>query len=146
VVPEPRRDGEGGIDCRHCAGTEEPIVFSDENWIAVLRSFSPLLGVMLLTRQHYDSFTNLPANLQAEFGVLAARIDQALLDLGDVARVHLYRWGDGSAHFHVHFVPRPLGRLDLRYYYLPLWERHLPPRPAEHIERVRLSLAEALAT
>src|ERR1051326_6390696 len=93
IVPEPARDGEHGVDCRHCRGPEEPVLFSDDHWVAVLRDFSPLLGVMLFSRDHYDSFADLPPELQAEFGPLAARIDQALLNLGDVARVHLYRWG-----------------------------------------------------
>jgi diadenosine tetraphosphate (Ap4A) HIT family hydrolase len=145
VVPEPPRDGEHGVNCRHCASPEEPVVFSDEHWIAVLRDFSPLLGVMLFTRDHHDSFCDLSPQLQSQFGPLAGRIERALLELGDVARVHLYRWGDGSAHFHVHFIPRPLGLLDLRWFYLPLWERRLPAPAPEQIERARVSLTAALS-
>ena len=54
------------------------------------------------------------------------RIDAALLDLPDVARTHLYRWGDGGAHFHVWFMPRPLGMLQAQGMMLPLWEDVLP--------------------
>lgn len=132
------------MDCRHCAGPEEPVVFADDHWTAVLRDFSPLLGVMLFSREHYDSFVDLPLELQEEFGPLTARIEQALLDLGEIARVHLYRWGDGSAHFHVHFIPRPLGLLDLRWFYLPLWERQMPPAAPEHVEHVRTALTASL--
>ena len=45
---------------------------------------------------------------------------------GDVGRVHLYRWGDGGAHFHVWFMPRPLGMLEASGMMLPLWEDVLP--------------------
>ena len=146
VIPEPLRDGEAGRPCQHCDGPQEPVVWEDESWRVLLRDFSPLLGVMLVSREHHDSFADLPPALQSEFGVLAARIDRALLDLGDTARVHVYRWGDGSAHFHVHFIPRPLGLLDLRWYHLPLWEDRLPKPSEEEIERVRWRLAAALAS
>jgi hypothetical protein len=43
-----------------------------------------------------------------------------------VGRVHLYRWGDGGAHFHVWFIPRPLGMLEATGMALPLWEDVLP--------------------
>ena len=42
------------------------------------------------------------------------------------ARVHLYRWGDGGAHFHVWFLPRPLGMVEAHGMMLPLWEDVLP--------------------
>ena len=46
--------------------------------------------------------------------------------LGDVGRVHLYRWGDGGAHFHVWLLPRPLGMIEAAGMMLPLWEDALP--------------------
>ena len=54
------------------------------------------------------------------------RVERAILALGDVGRVHLYRWGDGGAHFHVWFMPRPLGMLEASGMMLPLWEDVLP--------------------
>jgi len=57
--------------------------------------------VWLTTRIHVDAFADLPSDLAADFGVLACRIDRALLDLPGTARTHVYRWGDGGAHFHV---------------------------------------------
>ena len=57
---------------------------------------------------------------------LPAGIERAILSLGDVGRVHLYRWGDGGAHFHVWFLPRPLGMLEAKNHMLPLWEDVLP--------------------
>ena len=49
-----------------------------------------------------------------------------MLARGDVGRVHLYRWGDGGAHFHVWFLPRPLGMVEAAGAMLPLWEDVLP--------------------
>lgn len=49
----------------------------------------------------------------------------------DVARVHLYRWGDGGAHFHVWLMPRPLGMVEAGGMMLPLWEHVLPDVPDE---------------
>ncbi len=48
------------------------------------------------------------------------------MGLGDVARVHVNRWGDGGAHFHLWFMPRPLGMLQLRGSMLPMWLELLP--------------------
>ena len=58
--------------------------------------------------------------------LLAASVERAILSLGGIARVHLHRWGDGGAHFHVWFLPRPLGMLEARGMMLPLWEDVLP--------------------
>jgi hypothetical protein len=44
-----------------------------------------------------------------------------------VARVHVNRWGDGSAHLHLWFLARPYGRLQLRGTFLSLWDDILPP-------------------
>jgi hypothetical protein len=47
--------------------------------------------------------------------------------------VHVYRYGDGGAHLHVWFVPRPLGMLEARREMLMLWENRLPPASAAEI-------------
>ena len=60
---------------------------------------------------------------------MVARVERAILGLGDLARVHVYRWGDGSAHFHVWFYPRPLGMLEAKREMLPLWADLLPEAP-----------------
>ena len=99
---------------------------------------------MRTTRIHVDSFADLPSGLAADFGVLAGRIDRALLALANVARVHLYRWGDGGAHFHVWFLPRPLGMLQAQKMMLPLWEELLPEAPAEAIADAKKRIAASL--
>ena len=67
-----------------------------------------------------------------------------VLALGDVGRVHVYRWGDGGAHFHVWFVPRPLGRLDMSGPHLMAWEDVLPPASDEQIADAGRRIAAAL--
>jgi diadenosine tetraphosphate (Ap4A) HIT family hydrolase len=127
-IPEPARRGEeGGPPCRICSGETTPPVWSDDNWTLHAPVAGSLPGtVWLASRAHVDSFSDLPDALAADFGRVAARIERAILALGDVARVHLYRWGDGGAHFHVWFLPRPLGMLEASGMMLPLWEDALP--------------------
>ena len=75
---------------------------------------------------------------------MAARVERAILALGDVGRVHLYRWGDGGAHFHVWFMPRPLGMLEASGMMLPLWEDVLPNVTDEELADAAKRVAAAL--
>jgi diadenosine tetraphosphate (Ap4A) HIT family hydrolase len=109
-------------------------VWSDDNWTLHPPVKGSLPGaVWLASRVHVDSFSDLPDELAADFGRVAARVERAILALGDVARVHLYRWGDGGAHFHVWFLPRPLGMVEASGMMLPLWEDALPNVPDEEL-------------
>jgi diadenosine tetraphosphate (Ap4A) HIT family hydrolase len=83
-------------------------------------------AVWLASRSHVDSFCDLPPDAASTFVDVVARVERGILSLGDVARVHLYRWGDGAAHFHVWLIPRPLGMLEAKGMMLPLWEDVLP--------------------
>ena len=128
VIPEPPRRGEpGGEPCGICSGKATSAVWSDEHW-----SLHPPVGgslrgaVWLASREHVDSFSDLPPNVAADFGRVVAKVERGILSLGDAARVHLYRWGDGGAHFHVWMLPRPLGMLEAHGMMLPLWEDVLP--------------------
>jgi diadenosine tetraphosphate (Ap4A) HIT family hydrolase len=128
VVPEPPRRGEpGGEPCAICEGDTTTAVWSDEHFTLHPPVNGSLPGtVWLASRAHVDSFKDLPPDAAAAFAPLAGRIERAILARGDVARVHLYRWGDGGAHFHVWFLPRPLGMLEAKNHMLPLWEDVLP--------------------
>jgi hypothetical protein len=58
--------------------------------------------------------------------------------------VHLYRWGDGGAHFHVWFLPRPLGMIEGYGMMLPLWEDALPNVPGEQLAEAARRVAAAM--
>jgi hypothetical protein len=128
VIPEPHRRGEpGGPPCGVCDGSSTTAVWGDDLWTL----HPPVGGSMpgslwMASREHADSFMDLSPQAQTGFGVVVARVEKALLSVGDFARVHLYRWGDGGAHFHVWFMPRPLGMLEATGMMLPLWEDVLP--------------------
>ncbi|MET7748089.1 hypothetical protein [Micromonospora sp. NPDC005367] len=84
--------------------------------------------LILESRSHLD-LGDLPNLLAAELGVMTVRLERAIRSLDDVARVHVNRWGDGSAHLHLWFLARPYGRLQLRGTFLSLWDSILPPIP-----------------
>ncbi len=146
VVPEPPRRGEpGGEPCRICTGGTSDAVWSDERWTLHPPVGGSLPGIVwLASREHADSFSDLSEDTARAFGPIAARIERAILGLGDIARVHLYRWGDGGAHFHVWFIPRPLGMLDASGMMLPLWEDVLPNVPDEDLLAAARRVARAM--
>jgi diadenosine tetraphosphate (Ap4A) HIT family hydrolase len=145
-IPEPPRRGEpGGPPCAICGSKTTSAVWSDDNWTLHPPVGGSLPGVVwLASRVHADSFSDLPEELQADFGRVAARVERAILSLGDVGRVHLYRWGDGGAHFHVWFLPRPLGMLEASGMALPLWEDVLPNVPDEELRAAAERVAAAM--
>jgi diadenosine tetraphosphate (Ap4A) HIT family hydrolase len=145
-IPEPPRRGEpGGPPCGICAGEATAPVWADESWTLHPPVGGSLPGtVWLASRPHVDSFSDLPPSLQEDFGRVAAHVERAILALGDVARVHLYRWGDGGAHFHVWFIPRPLGMVEAQGMMLPLWEDALPNVTDGELREVADRVAEAM--
>jgi diadenosine tetraphosphate (Ap4A) HIT family hydrolase len=126
VVPEPERHDlpEG---CSQCVRADDTFVWVDEHWRLTGYRPTEIPGtVLLMSREHYDSYADMPNELLAELGPLTARIERAVLAIGGVARVHVARWGDGGAHFHLWFLPRPLGALQLRGSMLPMWLDLMP--------------------
>jgi diadenosine tetraphosphate (Ap4A) HIT family hydrolase len=110
---EAPRQGEGGIDCRRCSASDDEYIWTSERWrlLALGPTGLPVV-VMLEPRAHFAEPGDLPDVLAAELGVLLARTERAIRSIGDIGRVHLYRWGDGGAHFHVWLLPRPLGMVE----------------------------------
>ena len=148
VVPEPPRRGEsGGEPCFPCsADSESHRIWSDETWALHNPGQTGLPGsVWLASHAHFDSFSDMPADVAATFAGVCGRVERAVLSLGDVGRVHVYRWGDGGAHFHVWFVPRPLGRLDMSGPLLMAWEDGLPPAADDQIREAGRRIAAAMA-
>jgi len=93
---------------------------------------------------HHD-LEDLPPELAAELGPMIQRVARAIGTLSGVGRVHVNRWGDGSEHFHVWLLPRPLGLWQLRGAMLAVWDDILPPIPREEWEANRQAVAGALA-
>jgi diadenosine tetraphosphate (Ap4A) HIT family hydrolase len=146
VIPEPSRRGEpGGPPCGICSHDTTSAVWSDATWTLHPPVGGSLPGaVWLASREHVDSFSDLPSEAAADFGRIAGRIERAILGLGNIGRVHLYRWGDGGAHFHVWFVPRPLGMLEAAGMMLPIWEDALPNVPDAELRSAAEKIAAAL--
>jgi diadenosine tetraphosphate (Ap4A) HIT family hydrolase len=146
TIPEPPRRGEeGGPPCGICGGAAASPVWSDDRWTLHPPVGGSLPGtVWLASREHADSFSDLSEAVIRDFGVVAARIERAILGLGGFARVHLYRWGDGGAHFHVWFLPRPLGMVDAAGMMLPLWEDVLPNVSDDELRAAAEQIAAAL--
>ncbi len=146
TIPEPPRRGEpGGDPCGICGGAAVTAVWSDDLWTLHPPVHSSLPGtVWLASREHADSFSDLSEEAAQGFGVIAARVERAILGLGGFARVHLYRWGDGGAHFHVWFIPRPLGMVDASGMMLPLWEDVLPNVSDAELRAIAEKVAAAL--
>ncbi|MGD0703933.1 MAG: hypothetical protein ABSA02_29115 [Trebonia sp.] len=144
-LPEPPRLGEGGRECRACLA-RRAAVWSDEHWRLVQLGWEPGVPLVLLleTIAHHD-LADLPDDLAAELGLLTVRIARAVEALPHIARAHVSRWGDGSAHLHVFFFARPAGFAQLRGTCLALWDDLLPAVPAAHRDRDVAAIANALA-
>jgi diadenosine tetraphosphate (Ap4A) HIT family hydrolase len=147
VIPEPPRRGEpGGDPCGICGGQVTDALWHDDLWTLHAPVGGSLPGtVWLASIEHADSFADLSERAAADFGRIVARVERAILSLGGVGRVHLYRWGDGGAHFHVWLLPRPEGMLEARGMMLPLWEDVLPNVPDSHLAAAAQRVADALS-
>lgn len=146
VIPEPPRRGEpGGEPCGICEGGAAEAVWESEHFTLHPPVGGSLPGaVWLASREHVDSFKDLSPAAAAAFGPVIANVEQAILGLGGVGRVHLYRWGDGGAHFHVWLIPRPLGMLQGMGAMLPIWEDVLPNVSDEELAEAARRIATAL--
>jgi hypothetical protein len=143
VAVEPARKGEGTAECVSCNAPDDAYIWISERWRvrAMDRPTGLPMVLILESRSHLD-LGDLPNLLAAELGVMTVRLERAIRSLDGVARVHVNRWGDGSAHLHMWFLARPYGRLQLRGTFLSLWDDILPPIP-ESQWRENLALVAA---
>jgi hypothetical protein len=145
-LPEPPRAGEpGGKPCVKCADPETFVIWRDDQWsVKAFENHGLPFVAVLEPREHYR-LDNLPPELTATLGGVIQRVSGAISRLEAVGRTHFSRWGDGSEHFHLWFLARPLGQMQLRGAMLAIWDDLLPNVPSEqHQEHVRL-VAAALA-
>lgn len=147
VATEPPRKGEDANDCAACTAADDAYIWVSERWrVRAMDRPSGLPMVLILESRSHLDLGDLPNLLAAELGVMTVRLERAVRSLDGVARVHVNRWGDGSAHLHLWFLARPTGRLQLRGTFLSLWDDILPPIPEtqwrENLAHVAAWLAE----
>jgi diadenosine tetraphosphate (Ap4A) HIT family hydrolase len=129
---ESPRQGAGGVDCRRCALGDTDAIWSDDHWlVAPLPEPSGLPVVVLLHPREHCDLDGLPLERQAELGPLIVRVERAVDAVGNIGRVHVGRWGDGSEHFHLWFLARPARMPQLRTSFAAIWDDILPPLPEE---------------
>jgi hypothetical protein len=143
VSVEPPRHGDNPSECGACGAPDEAYIWVSERWrVRSLDRPTGLPMVLILESRSHLDLGDLPNMLAAELGVMTVRLERAVRSLDGVARVHVNRWGDGSAHLHLWFLARPYGRLQLRGTFLSLWDEILPPIP-EYQWRENLALVAA---
>lgn len=147
VEDEAPRYGEGGVDCRACAKRDEDYLWTTERWRLLALGPTGLPVVLLLEpRQHYAEPGDLPDELAAECGVLIGRIERAVRGVGEIGRVHVCRWGDGSEHLHWWFMARPARIPQLIGSFAAIWDDIVPPIPEEiwrkNLDAVLASLSD----
>ncbi|WP_082771778.1 hypothetical protein [Actinoplanes sp. TFC3] len=132
VDVEPARSGEDPADCVACNTPDDSYIWVSERWrVRGLDRPTGLPIVLILECRSHLDLGDLPNLLAAELGVMTVRLERAIRSLDGVARVHVNRWGDGSAHLHMWFLARPQGQLQLRGTFLSLWDDILPVIPEE---------------
>ncbi len=144
VEREQPRYGEGGVDCRRCLASDDEYIWTTERWrLHALPEPTGLPVVVLLEpREHYADPGDLPDELAAELGVLLARVERAIRSIGEIGRVHVCRWGDGSEHLHWWFMARPARVPQLIGSFAAIWDDILPPLP-EDVWRANLDAVVA---
>jgi diadenosine tetraphosphate (Ap4A) HIT family hydrolase len=133
VEREEPRHGEHGAGCRRCDLVDTEYCWVTERWRLYAPAEPSGLPVVLLLepRLHYAEPGDLPDELASELGVLLARIERAIRSIGQIGRVHVCRWGDGSEHLHWWFMARPARIPQLIGSFAAIWDDILPPTPKQ---------------
>jgi diadenosine tetraphosphate (Ap4A) HIT family hydrolase len=143
--PEPPREGEDPQQCEACAKGDEAYIWTDERWR--LEAFPPSglpFVAILLPRDHVDGPRDLSDAMLAEMGIMLARVERAVLAIDGVERVHILRYGEGSAHLHWWFMARPTGIRQTASGFAMIWDDVLPPTPEDVWQRNLATVAAAL--
>jgi diadenosine tetraphosphate (Ap4A) HIT family hydrolase len=141
-VEKPRL-GEDAADCWRCAQGDEDAIWADERWLLTpLTEPSGLPVIVILQPRAHHDLGDLPPELAAELGPLIVRVERAVASVGEIGRVHVGRWGDGSAHLHFWFLARPARLPQTVGSFAAIWDDILPPTP-EPIWRTNLAAIAA---
>ncbi len=144
---EPPRKGEDPGDCWRCGRGVEAAIWYDERWLVTpLDEPSGLPVVVILEPRAHVDIGDLDDETAADLGRMLVRVERAVRGVPGVARVHIGRWGEGSAHLHWWFLARPFGFAQLRSSFAEIWDSILPPLPEEvwreNLASVAMGLAE----
>jgi hypothetical protein len=147
VVPEPPRGGEpGGEPCFRCANPDANVIWRDDRW-EIRAGFEPIGLPMIagLNPRDHVTLRTMPDDLAATLGPMIRRVAMAIERIDGVGRCHFNRWGDGSAHFHMWFLARPLGMMQLRGAMIAAWDDLLPRVPDDELAANLRTVAAAMA-
>ena len=145
AVEIPRR-GAGGVDCVACGAPDSEYLWTNERWrVSTMQKPTGLpLIVFLEPRAHYAEPGDLPDDMAAEMGRLQARVERAIRAVGEIGRVFVCRWGDGTEHLHWWFIARPARMAQMIGSFATIWDDVVPPVPEkiwrEDLESLRLEL------
>jgi diadenosine tetraphosphate (Ap4A) HIT family hydrolase len=143
---EPARLGEDESDCWRCQQGDEDAIWSDERWLLTpLEKPGGLPVIVILQPREHCDLGDMSPQLAAELGPLIVRVERAVVAVGEIGRVHVGRWGDGSAHLHFWFIARPARMPQLRTSFAAIWDDVLPPLPEELWRENLAAVARALA-
>ena len=146
VPEEPRAAAGDPAACHHCRPSEHA-VWADDLW-QLRAGFMPMSipFVAGFAPNRHCTLDTAPLDVLATLGPLMQRLSTAVKSIPGVARAHFARWGDGSEHFHMWVLARPLGMMQGRGPMLAFWDDVLPEMPEEmQTEHLRI-VAEGLAS
>lgn len=147
LVPERPRQGEAdSAGCFHCTTSRDDAIWQDELWHVGHQPRTGLPFFAGLAPNAHVRLDQLDGDLLTSLGAIVQRLAGAIGSLDGVARVHFSRWGDGSAHFHLHFLARPLGMMQGRGPMLAFWDDVLPPVPGGLLAANARTVAAAMAS
>jgi len=146
-VEEPRNGEHDTADCEPCGAPDSNYLWTDDTWrLKSLAPFSPLpVSLILETRDHTD-LRDFDRDRASQLGVLMVELTNLTESMGEVGRLHTYRWGDGAKHFHIWFLGRPIGAAQLRGLTLPFWGLTLPPLAEEITDPINEAIANHLSS
>jgi diadenosine tetraphosphate (Ap4A) HIT family hydrolase len=144
VDVEKPRLGEGGSECWRCARGEDGAIWSDERWLLTTPERNGLPVVVILESRAHLDFGDLDDEHAADLGRMLVRVERAVRHVPHVGRVHVCRWGDGSAHLHYWLLARPARFPQLIGSFAAIWDDVLPPTPRDVWDENLALVARAL--
>ncbi len=151
VLPSPGaeapRAGEvAEADCPTCTRDRGADIWENDRWVVTRPAGPSGLPVVLFlqTKEHLD-FTDLDDEMAAEYGRLSIWLTRIIAHLPEIGRVHVSRWGDGSAHLHVWFMARTRGLSGVLGSFAAEWKDILPPVPEDVWRADLATIAQKLA-